>query len=369
MILADLGAEIIKVERPGEGDDSRAFSPFIGKESAYFMSLNRGKKSIALDFKTPKDREVFWQLVNTCDILVENYRPGTMEKLKMGYDEIHKKNPRMIYAAISGFGHTGPYSQLPAYDMIVQALGGVMSITGEPGRQPTRVGTSIGDITAALFAAIGILSAVHVRHLTGQGQKIDISMLDCQVAILENAIARYQVTGEAPKPLGARHPSIAPFEAFPTQDYYVIIAAGNDGLWHKLCRALEIEKYINDPRFISNAERVKHVDELYQILSKITVSRTTGQWVDLLQQFDIPVSAIHTIDKVANDPQVIHREMIVELTHPVAGPMKVAGNPVKMSLTPGKIAEPAPILGQHSEWILRNVLQWSNEEIDNYLKK
>lgn len=368
MMLADLGAEVIKVERPGEGDDSRAFSPFIGKESAYFMSLNRGKQSIALDFKQPKDLKIFWELVKQCDVIVENYRPGTMEKLGIGYEDIRKVNPKIIYAAISGFGHTGPYSQLPAYDMIVQALGGIMSITGEPGRPPTRVGTSVGDITAALFGAIGILTALNVRHVTGLGQKVDVSMLDCQVAILENAIARYQVMGEVPQPLGARHPSIAPFESFPTKDYYVIIAAGNDSLWRKLCKALQLEQLAEDPRYLTNKDRVQHVDELYKLISEITVTKTTEEWVELLKRFDIPVGSINTIDKVVTNPQVVARDMIVEIRHPVAGPIKVAGNPIKLSATPGSIDTPAPGLGEHTKSVLKSVLNWSDAAIESYLK-
>lgn len=366
MVLADLGAEIIKVERPGDGDDSRAFGPYMGNESAYFMSLNRGKKSITLDFKNNKDREIFWELVKAADVLVENFRPGTMEKLHMGYDEIHRVNPRLIYAAISGFGHSGPYSDRPAYDMIVQAMGGIMSITGEPNRPPVRVGTSIGDITAGLFGAIGVLSAVAARHVTGEGQKVDIGMLDCQVAILENAIARYFITGTPPLPLGARHPSIAPFEPFPTKDYYVIIPAGNDALYKKLCQLLQMEQYINDPRFVTNKDRVQHVDELYEIISAITRTRTTADWMKYLEEGGIPVGPINTVDKVVFDPQVQAREMIVEVEHPTAGKMHIAGNPIKLSATPGEVSAPAPLLGQHTEWVLSNILGWPDQKIDDY---
>lgn len=368
MILADLGADVIKVERPGEGDDSRAFAPFVGKESAYFMSLNRGKKSIVLDFKKPEDSEIFWQLLDKVDIIVENFRPGTMEKLGMGYEDIKKVNPRIIYAAISGFGHTGPYRELPAYDMIVQAMGGVMSITGEPGRPPVRVGTSIGDITAALFGTIGILTALHVRNMTGQGQKVDVSMLDSQVAILENAIARYEVTGQVPGPIGTRHPSIAPFQAFPTKDYYVIIPCGNDSLWAKLCQALQIEEYIEDPRFKTNRDRLANLAELEKLISDITITKTTSEWKAILEAVGHPVGAINTIDKVISDPQVLAREMIVEVEHPVAGKMKIAGNPVKLSLTPGRVSKPAPLLGEHTVEVLREVLGWDEEQIAAYLK-
>ena len=366
MILADLGAEVIKIEPPGEGDDSRAFAPFIGNESAYFMSLNRGKKSIVLNLKNEKDKAAFLELVRIADVLVENYRPGTMEKLGLGYEELREINPRLVYAAISGFGHTGPYSQRPAYDMIVQAMGGIMSITGEPNRPPTRVGTSVGDITAALFGTIGILTALNVRNTDGTGQKVDIGMLDCQVAILENAIARYEVTGQAPKPMGSRHPSIAPFEAYPTKDYFVIIPAGNDTLWAKLCNILGITQYIDDPRFKTNRDRVANVEILYDLLGEVTKTRTTDEWMDILETGGVPVGPINTIDKVVADPQVLAREMIVEITHPVAGPMKIAGNPIKLSDTPGKVSEPAPLLGQHTDWVLRDVLGWDDERIAAY---
>ena len=366
MILADLGAEVIKIEPPGEGDDSRAFAPFIGNESAYFMSLNRGKKSIVLNLKNEKDKAAFLELVRIADVLVENYRPGTMEKLGLGYEELREINPRLVYAAISGFGHTGPYSQRPAYDMIVQAMGGIMSITGEPNRPPTRVGTSVGDITAALFGTIGILTALNVRNTDGTGQKVDIGMLDRQVAILENAIARYEVTGQAPKPMGSRHPSIAPFEAYPTKDYFVIIPAGNDTLWAKLCNILGITQYIDDPRFKTNRDRVANVEILYDLLGEVTKTRTTDEWMDILETGGVPVGPINTIDKVVADPQVLAREMIVEITHPVAGPMKIAGNPIKLSDTPGKVSEPAPLLGQHTDWVLRDVLGWDDERIAAY---
>ena len=366
MILADLGAEVIKIEPPGEGDDSRAFAPFIGNESAYFMSLNRGKKSIVLNLKNEKDKAAFLELVRIADVLVENYRPGTMEKLGLGYEELREINPRLVYAAISGFGHTGPYSQRPAYDMIVQAMGGIMSITGEPNRPPTRVGTSVGDITAALFGTIGIMTALNVRNESGKGQKVDVGMLDCQVAILENAIARYEVTGQAPKPMGSRHPSIAPFEAYPTKDYFVIIPAGNDTLWAKLCNILGITQYIDDPRFKTNRDRVANVEILYDLLGEVTKTRTTDEWMDILETGGVPVGPINTIDKVVADPQVLAREMIVEITHPVAGPMKIAGNPIKLSDTPGKVSEPAPLLGQHTDWVLRDVLGWDDERIAAY---
>ena len=366
MVLGDLGAEIIKIEQPGVGDDSRAFGPFIGEESSYFMSLNRGKKSITLNLKDAADRAVFIDLVKESDIVVENYRPGTMAKLGFEYEDLKKVNPRIIYAAISGFGHSGPYSTRPAYDMIVQAMGGIMSITGEPGQAPVRVGSSIGDITAGIFGTVGILAAVEARHTTGEGQKVDVAMLDCQVAILENAIARYLVNGEVPVPLGSRHPSITPFQAFPTKDYYVIMSAGNDALWAKLCNVMGTPELINDPKFATNRDRNDNVVELSEIISKISVTKTTAEWMDVLEKGGLPVGPINTVDKVVHDPQIEARNMIVEVEHPVAGKMKFAGNPIKLSATPGEVTVPAPTLGQHTDEILKDLLGWSEDQIGVY---
>ena len=368
MVLGDLGAEIIKIEQPGIGDDSREYGPFIGKESAYFMSLNRGKKSITLNLKDEADRHIFMDLVKESDVVIENYRPGTMAKLGFEYEDLKKINPRIIYAAISGFGHSGPYSTRPAYDMIVQAMGGIMSITGEPGQAPVRVGSSIGDVTAGIFGAIGILSAIEARHKTGEGQKVDIAMLDCQVAILENAIARYLLSGEVPQPLGSRHPSIAPFQAFPTKDYYVIMSAGNDALWGKLCKVLGTPELIDDPKYKMNKDRNDNIVELCEIISKISVTKTTAEWMQILEEGGLPVGPINTIDRVVHDEQVNARDMIVEVEHPIAGKLKFAGNPIKLSATPGEVTKPAPILGQHTEHVLKELLGWSDEQVSEYKK-
>ncbi|HTT96458.1 MAG TPA: CoA transferase, partial [Rhizomicrobium sp.] len=267
MMLADMGARVIKIEPPVKGDDSRHYGPWLkaksGKvKSGYFISVNRGKESIALDLKADADRKVFEALLSKADVLIENYRGGTMEKLGYGYDALKDKHPRLIYAAVSGFGHTGPYAKRPAYDMIAQAMGGVMSLTGHPGQPPTRVGTSTGDITAALFATIGVVTALYDREKTGRGQKVDVAMLDSQVAVLENAISRYVATGEVPGKLGSRHPSIAPFAAFATKDGHIAIAAGNDDLWARVCRVIGREELIADDRFRTNPSRVDHVDAM-----------------------------------------------------------------------------------------------------------
>ena len=283
MILSDLGARVIKIEAPETGDDSRKFGPFIKDYSAYFMSLNRGKESIALNLKVEQDKKIFENILSKADILVENFKPGTLEKWGFGWKQISEKYPKLIYASASGFGQTGPLKELPAYDMVVQGMGGLMSVTGQPNSEPTRVGTSIGDITAGLFTAIGINAALYDRQKTGKGMYIDVSMLDCQIAILENAIARYLSKNEIPKPMGSRHPSIAPFEAFKTKDSYIIIAAGNDKLFESLCNALDLKELINHDKFKINSSRSENMDELKSLLEHKLVNKTTNDWVKITQ--------------------------------------------------------------------------------------
>jgi CoA:oxalate CoA-transferase len=345
MIMADLGARVIKVEVPDTGDDARHFGPFVNGKSAYFMSLNRGKESVALDLKTADDRAIFDRLLARADVLVENFRPGTMEKLGYGWDVVHARHPALIYAAASGFGHTGPYSERPAYDMVVQAMGGIMSLTGHPGGPPTRVGTSIGDITAGLFATIGITAALVDRSRTKRGMKVDVAMLDCQVATLENAIARYTATGEVPGPLGSRHPSITPFDAFATADGYIIIAAGNNVLFAKLCDALGRDDLPANPLFAENDLRSTHHVALKHELESALKTRTTDEWLGVLEAAGVPCGPINTVDKVLADPQVLARNMLVSLEDPVAGSVRMAGNPIKLSaFTDPSVRPPAPDL-------------------------
>jgi CoA:oxalate CoA-transferase len=353
MVLADLGADVIKIEQPDGGDDSRGYGPFLNGESVYFMSLNRNKKSLTLNLKKPAGKEVFLKLVQEADVVLENYRPGTMEKLGLGYEELETVNPRLIYAACSGFGHTGPYSQKAAYDLIVQGMGGIMSLTGFPGGMPTRVGASIGDITAGLFTAVGILAALCKRNETGKGQKVDVAMLDCQVAILENAIARYAVTGESPQPTGNRHPSISPFAVFEAKDGYIVVAAGNDNLWQKWCQAVGREELAEDPRFVTNAGRTENWAVLEPIMAEVMARRTVDEWLGLFEEIGIPSGPINDVAKVVRHPQIVSREMVVAQDHPVAGRLLIPGIPIKLSRTPGAIESPAPLLGQHSELILR----------------
>lgn len=363
MIMADMGAEVIKIEAPKTGDDSRSFGPYINNESAYFMSLNRNKKSMTLNLKKDSAKKLFLDMVKKADVVVENYRPGTMEKLGLGYEELKIINPKIIYAAASGFGHSGPYSKRAAYDAVVQAMGGIMSITGEVGGMPTRVGPSIGDITAGLFTAIGVLAALNYRNETGVGQKVDVAMLDCQLAILENAIARYVVSGEIPKPAGNRHTSITPFEPFQTSDGEIMIAAGNDALFQKMCIAMDKEEWLDEDRFKTNPLRTKHVDELKNLIEEITKTKKTEDWQNILDEAGVPNGPINTIDKVLEDPQVKSREMIVNVNHPVAGDLKMAGVPIKMSETQGRIVSPAPLLGQHTYEVIKDILGYSDEQI------
>ena len=353
MILSDLGARVIKVEAPGVGDDSRGFGPFIEDQSAYFMSLNRNKESIALNLKVEEDKKIFEKILDKTDILVENFKPGTLTKWGYGWENLKDKYPKLIYASASGFGQTGPLKELPAYDMVVQGMGGLMSVTGQPNSEPTRVGTSIGDITAGLFTAIGINAALYDRQKTGKGMFIDVSMLDCQIAILENAIARYLSKGEIPKPMGSRHPSISPFEAFKTKDSYIIIAAGNDKLFEGMCKVFDLELY-KDEKFKTNADRNKNIEELKKILEEKLKDKTTSEWCKVLEAKRIPCGPINNIKEAVESPQTKARNMIVSAMHNKIGEFKMAGNPIKMSSyedknTRGEI----PNLDQHREKILK----------------
>lgn len=368
MILRDLGAEVIKIEQPFVGDEARGIGPFKNDFSLYFMSINRGKKSLTLNLKSQSGKDIFVNLVKKSDILLENFRPGAMKKLGLDYEFLKTHHPSLLYAACSGFGQTGPYAGRGAYDMIIQGMGGMISITGEPDRPPVRVGTSISDLTAALFTAIGILSALRHRDQTGEGQFIDVGMLDCQVAILENALVRYLSTGDVPQPLGRRHPTITPFEAFESADGYVVIAMGNNVLWKKFCKYVNRPELIGDERFHTNAARTEHHEELFPILAQIMRQRSTDQWVAALEDIGVPCGPVNTVDKVASDPQVLAREMIVEVEHEKTGTIGIPGVPIKLSKTPGRVDAPAPNLGEHSEEILSELLGMQTDEV-NRLKQ
>lgn len=348
MVLCDLGARVIKVERPGVGDDARHIGPFVDGVSAYFASLNRGKESVALDLHDDTDRARFDELLAGADVLVENFRPGVMARLGYGWEEVHARHPSLVYASVSGFGQTGPYATRPAYDMVVQAMGGIMSITGEAGGVPTRVGTSIGDITAGLFTATGIVTALYHRALTGEGVRVDVGMLDGQVAILENAIARYEATGAVPGPIGNRHPSITPFGAYRAADGWVVVAAGNDAVFERLCRALGAEDLLDDPRFATNERRTEHVDALTERLEQILGQRSVADWLEHLGAADVPCGPVNTVADVLADPHVRARTMVVEVDDPALEGFTVAGNPIKLSGFPDPPTRgPVPRLGEH----------------------
>lgn len=369
MIFADMGANVIKVEALGHGDDSRAFGPFVEGESCYFMSLNRGKKSITVNLKAPEGKELIKKLVAKADVLLENFRGGTMKKLGLDYDVLKEVNPGLIYVSCTGFGSTGPYATDPAYDVIVQGMGGLMSITGQDGGEPTRVGASIGDITAGLFSAIGALTALHARQLTGRGQFVDVAMLDCQVAILENAVSRYLNAGVVPKPIGNRHPSITPFESFKSKDGYLMIAIGNDNLWAKFCKLIDKEEWITQEEFSTNAARTQNQPQVRDMLLPIFAEKTTKEWIASLKEIGVPVGPINTVADVIEDPSIKARDMIVSVEHPVAGHISMPGVPIKLSDTPGAVDTPAPVLGQHNDEVLGEFLGLSAEEIADLKEK
>jgi CoA:oxalate CoA-transferase len=356
LLLAELGARVIKVEAPKTGDDARQYGPFKGSKSTYFASVNRGKESIVLDLKAPGDREIFERLLDRGDALVENFRPGTMEKLGYGWDTLHQRYPRLIYAAASGFGHTGPYSQYPSYDMVVQGLGGIMSITGTPGGELVRVGTSVGDLAGGLYTAIALNAALLHRERTGEATKVDVALFDCQLALLENAVMRYTTTGEIPGPLGARHPSITPFEAFATQDGHVIIAAGNDGLFVKLARALGRPDLAENPLFKTNPLRNQHQPALKAEIEDVLKHGSTAHWIEVLEKAGLPCGPVNNVAQALAHPQTEARNMLVEVDDPVTGPLRLAGNPMKLSAFPDpENRAPAPNLDADRAKILKEL--------------
>lgn len=364
MMLADMGAEIIKVEMPGTGDDSRAWGPpFVEGESAYFMSINRNKKSITLDMKGSKAIEIIMKLIKGSDVLVENFRPGAMERLGLAYQQVKAMNPRLVYCSISGFGQNGPYRMLPGFDQVLQGMGGLMSITGEPDGPPVKVGVPIADITAGMFAAYGIAIALFTREKTGSGQMVDISLLDSQVALLTYRAGSFFASGEIPKRVGSGHPVIVPYQAFKAKDVYINIAVGNDQLWGKFCKAVGLEDIMNDPRFATNAKRVQNRNEVVKAVGDLIATKNGEEWLKILTDAGIPCGPIYTVDKIFSDPQVIHRQMVAELHHPKAGTIKVTGNPVKLSDTPGEPSVAPPLLGQHTQEVLEG-LGYSAKEIE-----
>lgn len=369
MLLADMGADVIKVENPAGGDDSRAFGPYKQGHSAYYMGLNRSKRSVTLNLKDETAKEMLKELVRGADVVAENFKPGTMDKLGLGYEVLCKVNPKIIYAASSGFGQSGPYSPRAAYDLIIQGMSGFMSITGFDKDHPVKAGSSIADIFAGVFTAIGILAALEHRRKTGRGQMIDVAMLDCMVAILENALATYDCGGKSPEPIGNVHRSIAPFASFKTADGQVNVCAGNDELWKRFCESIGLEVYVNDPRFIDNKNRVANFSELSRLIDAQMEQRNTAEWTAALDAVKVPCGPILNMEQVVSDPHLQARNMIVELAHPIVGSILVPGVPIKFSETPAGIRCAAPELGEHNREIFSGLLGMSETEIDALKEK
>lgn len=363
-MLGDFGAQVIKLEAPGTGDIARAWGPpFYQSETAYFVSLHRNKKSIEIDLKKEAGRELFFRLVEVCDVVLENYRVGTLEKLGIPYEKARQRNPGIIYCSVSGFGQTGPYKDRAALDLIVQAESGMISITGERGGRGVRCGVSIADMVAGLYAAFGIMNALRVKEKTGKGQYVDVSMLEGQLGILQGTIGGYLADGIVPEPMGTAYKALLPYQTFQTKTKDLALAVGSDRLWRIFCPLMGIEEMMDDPRYATNKARVENREALCAKLQEIFLTKTYEEWEELFLKHGIPVGAINTIDQVVNHPQVKAREMIVESDHPVAGKVKIVGVPLKLSETPGQIREPAPLLGQHTDEVLRKYLQMQDEEI------
>lgn len=367
MTLADLGAEVIKIESP-QGDDTRQWGPpFIKNESAYFLSVNRNKKSVVLNLKDPKGKEILLKMVEEADVVVENFRPGTLKKLGIDYDILKQHNRGVILASISGFGQTGPYSKKPGYDVLAQGMGGLMSVTGEPDGTPVKAGYSLADIGAGMWATIGILSALWERERSGQGQWIDVSLLDTMVSWQTYLAGNYFATNNDPKPLGGAHPNIVPYQVFEASDGHFILAVGNDSLWNSLVDVLDVEA-LRDRKFKTNPDRVQNRDELISILEEIFKRKTRDEWVDMLESAKIPCGPVNKLSDILNDAHIKEREMVVEMEHPSLGILKMLGVPVKLSRTPGRIKTVPPAQGEHSETVLKQ-MGYSKEEIETFIKE
>ncbi len=353
MIFADLGAEVIKLENPTTGDDTREWAPpYQGDQSAYFLAVNRNKRGIAVDLKSEQGRDIALRLAEHADVVVENFRPGTAARLGLGYDELTARNPRLIYASISGFGQTGPYAAQPGYDAIAQALGGLMSVTGETDGEPVRVGNSAADIGAAMWAVIGILAALHARDTTGHGDWIDISLLDGQIAWLTYLAGGYFASGEVPRRYGSAHPSIVPYQALRTGDGHLMVAVGNDTLWRRFAPLLGLPELVDDPRFATNPDRVIHRGELIPLIEAALAARGSAEWADALSQVGIPAGAINNVDAALVHPQVQARDMVLTAEHPTAGTLRMTGSPIKLSHHTTTVRRPPPTLGEHTDEVL-----------------
>jgi CoA:oxalate CoA-transferase len=358
MNLADLGAEVIKVEIPGRGDDSRGYAPRIpnSSDSGYYYSVNRGKQSVTIDLRQPEGAEILLALARHADVVVENFSPGTMERFNVGYQRLREVNSRIVLCSISGFGQSGPMAAAPAYDIVAQALGGTMSITGQAGGEPTRCGVSIGDLAAALYGVVAILAALRTRDQTGSGQHLDIAMLDCQVAWLEDALARFSATGKVPGPIGSRHPSITPFQHFRAADGHFVAGCGNEAIWQRFCDAIGMSALKTDARFATNADRTANHAELEPILMKHFATAARAEWLQRLEAANVPCAPIATVAEVAQNPHLKEREMILHADHPAFDGLIVPGSPLKTAGAAGAPATRAPDLGEHTDAVLGRLL-------------
>jgi glutaryl-CoA transferase len=364
MFLGDLGAEVVKVEQPGVGDDTRGWGPpFVGGESAYFLCINRNKKSITVDLKRQEGIDLVRRLAGSADVLIENFRPGTMERLGLNEENLHALNPRLIYASLSGFGADGPMSNAPGYDLIIQAWGGLMSITGAPDGEPTKVGVAIMDLVAGLMLGKAIVAALFAREKIGIGQKIDTSLLEAEVASLINVGSNYLIAGTTAERWGNAHPSIVPYQSFKTADGYLVIGVASEGIWQRFCEAIGKTEMAEDPRFAKNADRVDNRALVIAILRELFRSHDNEHWLKLLNAAEVPCAPIQTIDQVFAAPQVRHRDMLVEVEHPTAGTVRMAGIPVKFSATPASVRLPPPLLGEHTDQVLSSWLGMNDQEI------
>ncbi|HOO59803.1 MAG TPA: CoA transferase [Candidatus Mcinerneyibacteriales bacterium] len=360
-VLGDLGAEVIKVEFPHGGDTTRGWGPpFAGGEAAYYLCANRNKRSITLDFT--KGREVLERLVKWADIVLLNLRIDSLKKQKLTYEDLKAINPKIIYGLITGFGTSGPYAEKSGFDVVAQGMGGIMSITGEPEGEPMKVGVAIVDVTSALYLVIGILSALRQREKTGEGQMVDVALLDSQVSWLVNVASSYLVSGNRPKRYGNQHATIVPYQVFKVKDGYLIVGVGSEKQWKDFCRMLHKEEWAEDPRFHINKDRVKNREILIPLIQEEMMLKTREEWLDLMEEFAVPGGPINEVDEVFADPQVLHREMLVKMPHPTAGEVKLVGSPIKMSETPVSYEMAPPLLGQHTEEILKE-LGYSASEI------
>ncbi len=362
-LLGDLGAEILKIETPGHGDETRTFPPHLGDESHYFMALNRQKKSLVIDLRKPQGVELLRGLVARADIVVENFRPGVMQRLGVDYESLARINPRLIYCAVSGFGLTGPLRDKPSFDIVTQAMGGVLSLNGEAGGTPVKLGVPLGDMVGGIFGSVGVLAALHERHATGRGRLVDISLHDGMLGMLGYLAQRYFVSGSDPAPVGSGHPSVVPYGSFPASDGMVIIACLMEGFWGRLCNALERPEWTDDARYATGAERLRNRDEVNRMIGKITSTRTVVEWTRRLTEHDVPNAPVLGVGAALNHPHSVARDMVVTAEHPGVGPIRMVGRPIKFPGAPQAPLRPPPQLGQHTGEVLRQELGLDDEAL------